>query len=209
MNNTPPTTLGLIRHARTLWNEERRIQGRLNSRLSTVGRQMARMWGRQLADCPWDRILASDLGRARETVELVNTTLDLEVDFDGRLREQDWGRWSGLTFPELSNRFRDRVQAEGKKGWDFRPPGGESRREVLARTMAALEEAGGRWPGQRILVVCHEGNIKCVLYHLLARKFLPDEPRLLRGYGLHMLEYRRDKLVLRQANALFLDTPTP
>ncbi|WP_457574118.1 histidine phosphatase family protein [Desulfolithobacter sp.] len=211
MNSTPHSILGLIRHARTLWNEERRIQGRLDSRLSTTGRHMARMWGRQLAGCPWDRILASDLGRARETAELVNATLGLKVDFDKRLREQDWGRWSGITLPELSTCFSDQVRVEEKKGWDFRPPGGESRREVLARTMAALKEAGERWPAQRILVVCHEGNIKCVLYHLLSRKFLPDEPRLLRGYALHLLEYRRNKhkLVLGQANALPLDIPAP
>ncbi len=205
MNST--TRFGLIRHSRTVWNQEHRIQGRLDSPLSADGRAMARKWGEELRRMPWQRILASDLGRARATVAEINPSLGLEVHFDPRLREQDWGTWSGLTFAELHARHREELGRQVTAGWDFRPPGGESRRKVLVRARAALEDGWRRWPGEEILVVCHEGIIKCLLYHLCRRRFLPDEPRLLRsGYWLHLLTVDLDGIHLEKLHALRLTT---
>ncbi len=205
--NSTTTRFGLIRHGRTTWNEEHRIQGWQDSPLSPSGRAMARRWGEELRPMPWQRILASDLGRARATVAEINRALGLAVHLDPRLREQDWGCWSGLTFAELHARHREELEQQVAAGWDFRPPGGESRREVLARATAALEDGWQKWPGEEILVVCHEGIIKCLLYHLCRRRFLPDEPRLLRrGYWLHLLRADRDGIRLDTIHALALTT---
>ncbi len=200
----PATTFGLIRHSVTLWNEEKRIQGLQNSPLSETGRRMAAAWGRELHGLHWDRILASDLGRVQETVTLVNRELQLQVHDEPLLREQDWGAWSGLSFPELFARFGPEVKEQEAAGWDFRPPEGESRREVLARAENALQRAADTWPGQDILVVCHEGIIKTLLYHLLGRKFLPDEPKILTGYQLHLLQAGNGTTRLIRLNRLEL-----
>ena len=200
----PHTTFGLIRHSLTCWNEEKRIQGLQNSSLSENGRRMAVAWGHELAGLHWDRILASDLGRVQETVAFVNRVLQLPVHFDPLLREQDWGAWSGLSFPELFARFGPEVRVQEAAGWDFRPPGGESRKEVLARGMQALAAADRKWPGQNILIVCHEGIVKTLLYHLLGRRFLPDEPKILTGYHLHLLQAAGNEPVLVTMNYLKL-----
>jgi len=204
------TRFGLIRHSRTLWNEEKRIQGLQNSPLSESGRQMAAAWGQELQALHWDRILASDLGRVQETVALINRQLQLPVHTELLLREQDWGNWSGLTFPQLFSRHADQVREQEAAGWDFRPPDGESRNEVLARALQALRQGAEQWPGQDILVVCHEGIIKTLLYHLLERKFLPDEPKILKaGYQLHLFSFSDDKPALISMNHLSLKTITP
>lgn len=166
---------------------------------------MAQIWGEQLEARPWDRLLMSDLGRVQETGQLVNATLGLPMFNDSRLREQDWGEWSGWTFPDLFSRQQEDVQQQEQRGWEFTPPGGESRSEVLQRSEEALLDAHNRWPGENILVVCHEGIIKCLLYSLHKRKFLPSEPKLIRGYQLHLLQVRADKLLLEKTNALELD----
>ncbi|MEA2116826.1 MAG: histidine phosphatase family protein [Thermodesulfobacteriota bacterium] len=199
-----PTQFGLIRHSLTLWNEEKRIQGRMNSPLSETGCRMAAAWGPELRGLHWDRILASDLGRVQETVTLVNQELHLPLHIDPLLQEQDWGEWSGLSFPELFSRFGPEVRQQEAAGWAFRPPGGESRNEVLARGQQALRDAADKWPGQDILIVCHEGIIKTLLYHLLGRKFLPDEPKILGGYQLHLLQIDGDDLKLIEMNHLRL-----
>ncbi len=206
-NPKSKTRFGLIRHGQTLWNSEKRIQGQADSPLSEQGREMARAWGKQLAGMGWTRILMSDLGRVQETGQLVNATLGLELFNDARLREQDWGEWSGWTFPELFARRQREVRQQEALGWQFRPPGGESRLEVLARAQEALLAAHHRWPGDKILVICHEGIIKCLLYDLYKRKFLPAEPKLIKGYQLHLLRAEADELLLEQANALPLRTP--
>ena len=200
----PSTKFGLIRHSLTLWNEEKRIQGRMNSPLSETGQRMAAAWGRELKGLHWDRILASDLGRVQETVALVNQELHLPLHVDPLLQEQDWGEWSGLSFPELFRRFNPEVRQQEAAGWDFRPPGGESRTEVLARGKQVLRDAAGKWHGEDILIVCHEGIIKTLLYHLLGRKFLPDEPKILKGYQLHLLQMNENMLRLIEMNHLKL-----
>ncbi len=200
------TRFSLIRHSRTLWNEEKRIQGRQNSPLSENGRQMAAAWGHELQNLHWDRILASDLGRVHETVTLINGQLQLPVHTEPLLREQDWGTWSGLTFPELFSRYPHLVKEQEAAGWDFRPPAGESRKEVLSRAILALERGNAQWPDEDILVVCHEGIIKSLLYHLLNRKFLPDEPKILKGYQLHLLSYTGNSPALIAMNHLCLSS---
>ena len=172
----------------------------MNSPLSETGRGMAAAWGPELRELHWDRILASDLGRVQETVALVNQELHLPLHIDHLLQEQDWGEWSGLSFPELFSRFGPEVKQQEAAGWDFRPPGGESRTEVLARGMQGLRNAADKWPDEDILIVCHEGIIKTLLYHLLGRKFLPDEPKILNGYQLHLLQINEDNLKLVQMN---------
>ncbi len=202
--NPLPTELGLIRHAMTLWNEKKRIQGQKDSPLSESGREMASLWGEKLLPFGWTRILTSTLGRSMETAAIINETLGLPINHDSRLQEQDWGDWAGLTLPELKKLHKSAVQTQEKAGWDFCPPGGESRLEVLHRTDAALNEASRHWPGETILVVCHEGIVKCCLYHLSQRLFLPDEPKLLKNYHLHLLRSGQNGLTLKSVNHLQL-----
>ena len=59
------TRFGLIRHAQTIWNREKKIQGHSDSPLTADGEKQALSWGQALAQFPWSRILASDAGRAR------------------------------------------------------------------------------------------------------------------------------------------------
>ncbi len=200
MTNSQPTTFGLIRHATTLWNEKKIIQGQQDSPLSETGQQMAADWGRRLASFPWQRIVCSDLGRTRETTELINQTLKLPVCPDKRLREQDWGEWSGISLAEVKQTHKELLQTMVRSGWLFKPPGGESRKQVLKRSLTALQETHTSWPGESILVVCHEGVIKCLLYHLTDRKFLPEEPPLIKRNHLNLLEHDDKKLYLKVLN---------
>ncbi|UCF56283.1 MAG: histidine phosphatase family protein, partial [Deltaproteobacteria bacterium] len=70
-----PTWFALLRHARTAWNEEKRIQGQNDIPLTPEGRFQAREWGRYLKQYRWDRIITSDARRALETAGLVNISL--------------------------------------------------------------------------------------------------------------------------------------
>jgi broad specificity phosphatase PhoE len=196
------TRFGLVRHAPTVWNRKKRIQGQLNSPLTREGEMMARQWGEMLRRYAWDRILSSDLGRTRQTAELINLTLKLPVTSDPRLREKDWGEWTGNTIVQIRRQSGDGLAAMESAGWGFRPPGGEDRMEVWERGYRALIEASRSWPGQKILVVTHEGMIKCLVYRLTDRHFFPTEPPLLRRGHLHRLMLGRNGMVIEELNAL-------
>lgn len=185
------TDFGLLRHGQTVWNREKRIQGRGDSPLTRTGIDQIRNWASFLHGQDYARILCSDLGRVRETVSVLNRTLQLPVTFDSRLREQNWGKWEGMTVQNVQLRFQDELDTQIRAGWHFRPPGGESRNEVKKRIYTALESAHTQFGGEKILVVCHLGIIKCLLYSLENRKFLPDEPKLLKKFAMH--EVSRDR----------------
>ena len=204
VRESPTTRLALIRHAPTDWNLRKWIQGQTDTRLVPEGRTLARTWGRRLQGQAWDRILASDLDRALESARLVNLSLNIPIHRDHRLREQDWGGWTGRSVAQLRAETPEALAEQEAAGWEFRPPGGENRLELLARSRQALDEAARNWPGQTILVVTHEGVIKSLLYHLAGRRYQPDEPSLIRPYHLHWLDYRRCRLQIRQVNALAL-----
>jgi probable phosphoglycerate mutase len=204
MRERPETLLGLIRHAPTVWNQEKRIQGQSDSPLTHEGENMARVWGSVLERFGWDRILASDLGRTRRTAALINSALNLPLTVHSGLREKDWGEWAGKTLSEIKIQCPDYLAEMEKAGWAFRPPGGEDRGQVYERSLAALEAAAFQWPGQRILVVTHKGVINCLVYRILGRKFLPSEPAIIADRHLHEMVYD-GSLRIQHLNALALD----
>ena len=181
------TRFALLRHAETEWNREKRIQGQEDAPLTSHGRQQAQRWGLALARYELDHLITSDLERASLTTTLINLNLHLPCSEEPRLREQDWGRWAGLDFSDLLK--VQELRAQENMGWHFRPLEGESRLEVLERSRQALVDAASKLKGKRVLVVTHGGVIKCLLYRLSRREFLPEEPPLLQPYCLHWLSY--------------------
>lgn len=203
--NPPATTFDLMRHAPTQWNMIKRIQGMDDSELTEEGELLAEQWGHRLAPLGYDRILVSDLGRTRKTAQLINKALDLPMTTTDKLREMDWGEWTGLTLQHLKTEKRAVLAEMVRVGWDFQPPGGESRRDVRRRVEQALQEAAAAWPGQNILVVTHGGVLKAVIYGLSQRDYLPSEPPLLLPGHLHRLNTVQGILHLEAVNALDLN----
>jgi broad specificity phosphatase PhoE len=190
------TRFGLIRHAETVWNRAKRIQGQQDSPLTPEGDLQAAAWGRSLQRLKWDRILASDTGRAVATADRINRHLGLPVVLDRRLRELDWGRWVSRTVAELRAEEGALVAEQERAGWDFRPPGGESRRSQLERSRQALLEAAGRWPGALILVVTHGGVLKSLVHHLSGGQPLATDGIGSQPYRLHWVSVSGSHLSL-------------
>src|SRR6185295_15086691 len=95
-------TLYFVRHGETDWNAERRFQGQMDIPLNDRGKAQAQRNGAVLRDAISDTskldLLASPLGRARETMSIMLGELNLSVDsvrFDDRLRELSYGAWEG------------------------------------------------------------------------------------------------------------------
>ena len=147
------TTLLLVRHGQTDWNLEHRWQG--DPPLNDSGRDQARSLAQLISREPLDGLYSSDLGRARETAEIIAEQLGMHVQLDLRLREIDVGEWAGLTSPELEQRYPNGFQRhlDGGTGWEQ----GESYEAMVARVTAALRVIAAKHPDGHVLVVAHAG----------------------------------------------------
>jgi glucosyl-3-phosphoglycerate phosphatase len=199
----PRTVFYLLRHAPTLWNLEKRIQGQWDSELAPQGVAKAEALAPRLTALGLGRILSSDLGRAKATAGLLNLRLCLPITLDRRLREQHYGEWTGRYWRDIPE--ADRLAAEAA-GWHFKPPGGESRTDVRQRVEHALIDAGRTIPGRNVLVVTHQGVVKAVLNHLLGRAYLPEEPPAFTADGLHQVVCQDGVLSI---GALDIEFPEP
>ena len=150
------TPLVLIRHGPTRWNAEGRMQGRSDQPLSESGRAEVGRWTLP-ADFRAYRWMTSPLRRARETAALLGHG---EAAVVAALIETDWGAWEGRKLDELRDCFGSEMEKLEARGLDFRPPAGESPRDLQERLKPWLASfaAAGR-PG---VAVCHKGVIRAV-----------------------------------------------
>ena len=145
-------------HSTSVDNERGVATGRLPGELSELGREQARALGERRRNDGIDAVYVSDLGRAVETAEIAFAGSRIPVHHDTRLRECDYGHLNGAAAGQVSEVRRRHV--------DEPFPGGESYRQVVARTGAFLEDVVARHDGGRILVIAHSAN-RWALDHLV------------------------------------------
>jgi broad specificity phosphatase PhoE len=178
-----PHTVVLVRHGETDWNVARRLQGHEDIPLNDRGRAQARRHGAALASrCarlgtrPDDLLfIASPLSRASETMRILRRELGLEPDAfrrDPRLVELGFGRWAGLTLPEVERGDPHGYAERLSKRWDARPPGGESMADGALRVAPLLREID-----RPAVIVTHGGLIR-VIHALVGIMERPDAWRL-------------------------------
>jgi broad specificity phosphatase PhoE len=185
------TPLLLIRHGATAWNATGRLQGHADIGLSAGGRAEVESW-RLPADFAAARWLTSPLRRARATAALLT---DRPVAVEPRLIEMDWGAWEGLRAAELN---AEELATNEAWGLDFRAPGGESPREVMARVCALVADlAADPTP---VVAVCHKGVIRAALALATGWDMRAPPPlRLRRDQALALLGHADGRLELGPA----------
>ena len=137
-------TIYYIRHGETAWNAEGRLQGAQDTSLNDLGRKQAAHAGGILADL-FARdgrseqalaYVASPLGRARSTMELVRGALRLpphDYTIDDRLREIGYGDWEGATLAQMQARDPEVFGRRQVDKWTVSTPGGETYASVQIR----------------------------------------------------------------------------
>lgn len=169
--------LVLLRHGQTEYNAGNRMQGQLDTDLSTLGREQAAAAAEVLAKREPLAIVSSDLRRALDTATALAELSGVDVSVDTRLRETHLGDWQGLTHFEV-----DDVAPGARLAWrdDARwaPHGGESRVDVAERSMPVVDElltgvgdwgsAGAGGASDRpVVLVAHGGLIAALTAALL------------------------------------------
>lgn len=165
----------LVRHGETEGESRIRYYGSTDVELSAEGLAQMRQVARELRNQPTDLVLASTLRRSWGGARVVGG--GASVRLLAGLREIDFGRWEGLTKPEIQ--AQDPVLYEDwQRGADgFEYPGGELRADFQSRVSADLEMALAA-PGNTAVGVLHKGVIREIVRHLTGAALEADQPAL-------------------------------
>lgn len=147
----------VIRHGETVWNAEARIQGHGDSALTATGVAQALAVAKRLAGDGLDAIIASDLGRVRQTVAPLAELTGLSAQFDAGLRERNYGVFEGKTVAELDVEMPGEFEKYRVHDLHGAPPGGESLAQFHARVAATMERIAVAAAGRKVAVITHGG----------------------------------------------------
>jgi len=160
MTAEAPRRLVLLRHGRTAWNAERRIQGQLEAELDDTGHAQAAAVAPVLAALAPALLWSSDSARARQTAAYAAKEAGLEPTYDARLREHFLAEREGLTHAEYAALAPEEF-AEFLRGNYDAVPGAETAVVVAERMVAALGELlAALAPGELAVAVSHGAAIR-------------------------------------------------
>jgi len=199
--------LVLVRHGETVGNSSIRLYGATDIDLSPLGEAQLSRAGEALADERFDRFITSPMLRARRSASIVAEALRAPAPalrVVEALRERNFGDWEGWTIDEVAERDPAGYERWQTQGLDFSFPGGDSRRDLSSRVVAALREDvdGGPLfpPSERTLAVLHKGIIKVILGELLGLDHGEAQALTVTLGSIHRLRWGEDRWHLEAGN---------
>lgn len=171
------TTVGLFRHGQTDWNIDMRLQGTADIPMNQFGIAQVSRAAQVLALSKWDVILASPLGRARQSAEIIQSTLGLsELKIESLLLERSFGIGEGMDYKTWQEQFAHLDSI----------PGAESTAAVQSRARQLLEFLEREYEGASVLAVSHGALIRFVLNEVSSGEVPPKGERL-QNASLHVI----------------------
>ena len=172
--------LVLVRHGQSEWNLKNLFTGWKDPDLTEQGVTEAREAGRKLKaqGLTFDVAFTSDLTRAQHTLKLMLAEIGqtgLPTTQDLALNERDYGDLSGLNKDDARKKWGEDQVLIWRRSYDVPPPGGESLKDTLARTLPyyVKEILPGVLRGQRTLVAAHGNSLRALI--MVLEKLTPEQ----------------------------------
>lgn len=202
--------LYIIRHGETVWNIERRLQGKSDTPLNEKGIKLANITGQKMKDIVIDKVISSPLKRAMQTAECVMGERDIPIVTDERIAEISFGEWEGLSCK------KENYELPSESFWDFfddpfefQPPeGGETVKEVCKRAEDFLLDLFERYGDQDINIMISTHG--CLLRALMDHFYKSDSKHFWRGHvppncSVTIVEIKNDKATILEEDKVYYD----
>jgi 2,3-bisphosphoglycerate-dependent phosphoglycerate mutase len=172
--------LVLVRHGQSEWNLKNLFTGWKDPDLTEKGVEEAIEAGRRLKaeGLKFDVAFTSKLQRAQRTSQLMLAELgqrNLQVIEDEALNERDYGELTGLNKDDARKTWGDKKVLMWRRSYDVPPPGGESLRDTVARTLPYFvrEILPQVLNGKTTLVTAHGNSLRALIMTL--ERLTPEE----------------------------------
>src|SRR6202166_1142403 len=171
--------LVLVRHGQSEWNLKNLFTGWRDVELTGKGIEEACAAGRKLKaqGLRFDVAFTSALIRAQRSLDLMLEEMgqkNIPVFQDQALNERDYGDLSGLNKDDARAKWGAEQVLIWRRSYDIPPPGGESLKDTLARTLPYFvqEILPCVLRGERTLVAAHGNSLRALI--MVLEKLTPE-----------------------------------
>jgi len=172
--------LVLVRHGQSEWNLKNLFTGWKDPGLTEQGIKEAVGAGAKLKEqgLTFDVAFTSVLTRAQTTLDLALKEMGqtgIPITRNLALNERDYGDLSGLNKDDARAKWGEEQVLIWRRSYDVPPPGGESLKDTLARTLPyyVQEILPSVLRGQRTLVAAHGNSLRALI--MVLEKLTPDQ----------------------------------
>jgi 2,3-bisphosphoglycerate-dependent phosphoglycerate mutase len=172
--------LVLVRHGQSEWNLKNLFTGWKDPDLTELGVKEAVAAGQKLKaqGLSFDISFTSALTRAQHTLDLALKELgqsNIPIIRDQALNERDYGDLSGLNKDDARKKWGEEQVLIWRRSYDVPPPGGESLKDTLARTLPyyVQEILPCVLRGQRTLVAAHGNSLRALI--MVLERLTPEQ----------------------------------
>ena len=156
--------LYVIRHGETMENANNCLVGRINSSLTSKGKEQAKQVSNYFKDKKIDLIVSSPLDRCKETAQIISN--GVSIIYSDKLLGRDHGKFTGkpknsINFDEYWN-YNKNIQY--KKA--------ESVKKLYNRVATLIEELKEKYQNKNIIIVTHSGIMRVLYYYF---KGIPED----------------------------------
>ena len=149
--------LYVIRHGKTDWNLESRIQGKTNISLNEMGMNQAEEVRKKIEEKDIDLIIASPLDRTKQTAEIINKNMQVPIKYHENLMERNFGIYEGKDAKTVDVwkdllKYHDNVAVEN----------GEKIQEFFGRVFDCMSDIEKENKDKNVLIVTHGGVARAI-----------------------------------------------
>ena len=148
--------LYVVRHGQTEWNVLKKMQGSADIPLNERGIEQAEQTKSNLERKNFDMIFCSPLIRAKQTADVINSDKNLNIIFDDRLRERNYGEFEGTS--KSSFNYNDFWAYNKNLNYEK----AENVQVFFKRIYDFLDEIKDKYQDKNILIICHAGVLKAI-----------------------------------------------
>jgi broad specificity phosphatase PhoE len=154
----------LVRHVEHVVQKEVLLGRTHDAPFTERGKEQLALLAESLRHQHVTAIHSSPRRRALDTAAAIAAAHEMTVEIRQELDELNYGEWSGRRLHDLARDPQWRRWNKRRSAW--RPPNGESMRDVQARMLRYASEIGGAGPGETIVAVTHAEPIRALLLYV-------------------------------------------
>ena len=184
------TKIYLVRHTKTIGNDERRLVGKSDYEVTQLGQEYINKLTEKLKNIKFDKIYSSTSGRAKKTIAPLAKKNGLDIIQDDNLCEMYFGIYDGMKWEEVNkiNPEIDRLHIETNEIMNI--PEQETTEQVAKRMYKYIEKISKENLGKTILICSHGVAIEAFLRKITKVPFIEKrEEYKQKNTSINILEY--------------------